>query len=86
MGLSTLQSFPHLAQGAFKLPGGRPEEQDACPKEQSIKVVARVISYPEVAQPLETGPTMRWVGLETLVDIVLEGTGNFWHWLTVAAR
>ena len=70
-----MQSFPHLAQGAFKLPGGGPEEKDACPKEQSIEVVVRVISYPEVVLALETGPTMRWVGLETLVDIVLEGCG-----------
>ena len=31
--------------------------------------------YPEVALTLETGPTMRWVGPETLVDIVLEGSG-----------
>ena len=62
-----------MAQGAFKLPGGGPEEQDACPKEQSIEVAMRVISYPEVAPALETGPTMRWVGPETLVDVVLEG-------------
>ena len=73
--MPTSRSFPHLAQGAFKLPGGRPEEQDACPKEQSIKVAAKIISYLEVAPALETGPTMRWVGLETLVDVVLEGCG-----------
>ena len=72
-GLPPSQSFPHLAQAAFKLPGGGPEEQDAHPKEQSIKVVARVISYPDMALALDTGPTMRWVGLETLVDVVLEG-------------
>ena len=73
VGLSTLRSLLHMAQGTFKLPGGRPEEQDAHPKEQPIKVVARVISYPEVAPALETGPITRWVGLETLVDVVLEG-------------
>ena len=62
-----------MAQGAFKLPGGRQEEQDTCPKEQPIKVAAQVISYPEVAPALETGPTTRWVGLEMLVDVILEG-------------
>ena len=35
--------------------------------------MARVISYPEAALALETGPTTRWVGPETLVDVVLEG-------------
>ena len=73
VGLPTAWSFLHLAQGAFKLPGDGPEEQDTHPKEKSIEVVARVISYPEVA--LETGPTVRWVGPETLVDVVLEGCG-----------
>ena len=67
------ESFPHLAQTAFKLPGGGPDEPDAHSKEQSIEVVARVISNPVMPQVLETGPTMRWVGLETLVDMVLEG-------------
>ena len=62
-----------MAQGAFKLPGGGPEEQDTHPKEQPIELVTRVISYPEVAPALETGPTTRWVGLEMLVDIILEG-------------
>ena len=72
-GLSTLQSFPCMAQGTFKLPGGRPEEQDACPKEQPLELATRITSYPEVAQALETGPMTRWVGLETLVDVMLEG-------------
>ena len=62
-----------MAQGTFKLPGGRPEEQDAHPKEQPLKLVTRITSYPEVAPALETGPTTRWVGLETLVDVMLEG-------------
>ena len=62
-----------MAQGTFKLPGGRPEEQDACPKEQPLKLVTRVISYPEVAPSLKTGPTTRWVGPEMLVDVMLEG-------------
>ena len=35
--------------------------------------MTRVASYPEVAPALETGPTMRWVGPETLVDVMLEG-------------
>ena len=74
-----------MAQGTFKLPGGGPEEQDACPKEQPLKLVTRITSYPEVAQALETGPMTRWVGLETLVDVMLEGV-KFQHWLTVAAR
>ena len=62
-----------MAQGAFKLPGGRPEEQDTCPKEQPLKLATRVISYPEVDLALETGPITRWVEPETLVDIILEG-------------
>ena len=62
-----------MAQGTFKLPGGGPEEQDACPKEQPLKLTTRVISYPEVVPVLETGPKTRWVGLEMLVDIILEG-------------
>ena len=62
-----------MAQGTFKLPGGGPEEQDACPKEQCLELVTRVISYPEVAPSLETGPMTRWVGPETLVDVMLEG-------------
>ena len=72
-GLSTSQSFLHMAQGTFKLPGGRPEEKDACPKEQPLKLATRVTSYPEVALAMETGPTTRWVGLETLVDVMLQG-------------
>ena len=62
-----------MAQGSFKLPRGRPGKQDACPKDQSLKLTTRVASYPEVASTVETGPTMRWVGPETLVDVVLEG-------------
>ena len=73
-----------MEQGAFKLPGGGPEEQDACPKEQSLKLATGVIPYPEVAPALETGPTTRWVGLDMLVDVILEGM-KFQHWLTVAA-
>ena len=75
-----------MAQGAFKLPGGGPEEQDAHPKEQPIEVVTQVISYTEVALALETGPMTTWVGPEMLVDVILEGHVEFWHWLTVAAR
>ena len=52
---------------------GGPEEQDACPKEQPLELVTRVISYPEVAPSLETGPMTRWVGPEMLVDVMLEG-------------
>ena len=62
-----------MAQGTFKLPGDRPEEQDACPKEQPLELVTRITSYPEVAPALETGPTTGWVELETLVDMMLEG-------------
>ena len=40
---------------AFKLLRGRPEEQQAHPKEQPIEVVARVISYPECPQPWRQG-------------------------------
>ena len=42
--------------------GARPEEQDAHPKEQPIEVAARVISYPEVAPALETGPMNKMGG------------------------
>ena len=52
---------------------GRPGKQDACPKDQSLELTTRVSSYPEVTSTVETGPTMRWVGPETLVDVVLEG-------------
>ena len=62
-----------MVQGAFKLPGGGPEEQEGHPKEQLIKLVTKVISYPDVTQTLDTGPTMRWVGPETIVDVILEG-------------
>ena len=53
--------------------GGGPEEQHACPREKPIKLATRITSYPEVNQTLKMGPTTRWVGLETLVDILLEG-------------
>ena len=43
------------------------------PKEQHLKLANRVISYPEVAPSLETGPTTRWVGPEMLLDVILEG-------------
>ena len=33
----------------------------------------KVASFPEVPSTVETGPTTRWVGLDTLVDVVLEG-------------
>ena len=52
---------------------GEARKQDACPKDQHLKLMTRAASYPEVAPTLETGPTMRWVGLETLVDVMLEG-------------
>ena len=68
-----IANFLHLAQAPFKLPRGGPGEQDARPKEQSIEVVAKVISYPVTSPVLETGPTMRWVGPKTVVDAVLEG-------------
>ena len=35
--------------------------------------MTRVISYPGVTPPLETGPMTRWVGPEMLVDVMLEG-------------
>ena len=47
--------------------------RDACPKDQSLGLTTRVASYPGVAPTLETGPTARWVGPETLVDVMLEG-------------
>ena len=43
------------------------------PKEQLLKLATRVISHPEVTLSLEKGPTTRWVGPETLVDMILEG-------------
>ena len=75
-----------LAQGSFKLPRGGPEKQDTCPKDPSLELTTRVASYPEVASTVETGPTMRWVGPETLVDVVLEGCAKLRHWLTAVAR
>ena len=33
----------------------------------------KVASFPEVPSIMETGPTTRWVGPETLVEVVLEG-------------
>ena len=62
-----------LAQRSFKLPRGGPEKQDACPKDPSLELTTKVASFPEVASPVRTGPTTRWVGPETLVDVVLEG-------------
>ena len=53
--------------------GVGPEKQDACPKDPSLELTTKVASYPGVASIMETGPTMRWVGPETLVDVVLEG-------------
>ena len=35
--------------------------------------MTKVISYQGVALALETGPMTRWVGPETLVDVMLEG-------------
>ena len=57
----------------FKLPRGRPEKQDTRPENPNLKLTAKVASFPEVASTVETGPTTRWVGLETFVDVVLEG-------------
>ena len=62
-----------MAQGTFKLLAGGIEEKDACPKDQSLELMTRAASYPEAALTLETGPTTRWVGPETLVDVMLEG-------------
>ena len=72
-GLSTSRSFLHMGQGTFKLPGGGPEEQDTRPKEQPPELATRITSYQKVAQALEMGFTTRWVGPETLVDVMLEG-------------
>ena len=38
-----------------------------------LKLTTKVASFPEVPSTVETGPTTRWVGPETLVDVVLEG-------------
>ena len=35
--------------------------------------MTKVASYPGVAPALETGPMIRWVGPEILVDVMLEG-------------
>ena len=43
------------------------------PKDPSLKLTTKVASFLEAALTVETGPTMRWVGPETLVDVVLEG-------------
>ena len=71
------EAFRVWPQGTFKLPGGGPEYQDTHPKEQPIELATRVIPYQEVAPALETGPTMRWVGLEMLVDMILDGCESF---------
>ena len=47
-------------------------ESTHCPKEKPIKLVTRVISYPEMALALETGPMTRWIGPEMLVNMILE--------------
>ena len=49
------------------------ENRTPASKDQSLKLTTRVASYPEVALTLETGPMTRWVGPETLVDVMLEG-------------
>ena len=54
-GLSTSQSFLHMAKGTFKLPGDRPEGKDAHPKEQPPELVTRMISYPEGPHPWKQG-------------------------------
>ena len=38
-----------------------------------LKLTTKVASFPEVESSIRTGPTTRWVGPETLVDVVLEG-------------
>ena len=42
-------------------------------QDPSLELTTKVASFPEVPPTMETGPTMRWVGPETLVDVVLEG-------------
>ena len=42
-------------------------------KDPSLKLTTKVASFLEVPLTMETGPTMRWVGSETLVDVMLEG-------------
>ena len=43
------------------------------PRDPCLELTTKVASFPEVPSTVETGPTMRWVGPETLVDVVLEG-------------
>ena len=52
---------------------GRARKKDACPKDQCLELMTKVISYQGVALALETGPMTRWVGPEMLVDVMLEG-------------
>ena len=65
--------------------GAGQKKQDACPKDPGLELTTKVASFPEVPKTVETGPTMRWVGPETLVDVVLEGA-KLRHWLIVEAR
>ena len=62
-----------MVSAGVKLQRGRPGEQDASLKEQNVDVAARDVITPAMAPTIKMGPTIRWVGLETLVDVVLEG-------------
>ena len=62
-----------MAQGTFKLPGGGQERTRFLPQRTMPPINDQGCFLPRSGPALETGPTTRWLGPETLVDVMLEG-------------
>ena len=71
--LSPSQDLPCLAQGAFKLQGGRSTKEGTCPNKPLTGVMTHVANVCCASSLFNDGPTAHWLGPETLVSLKVEG-------------
>ena len=63
-----------MAQGTFKLlRGGSKQQHGTHPKKHTTEVAAHMVTMRHSSSLFNNGPTAHWVGLETLVSLVMEG-------------
>ena len=53
--------------------GAEPKSKAPISEEKPAEVAMRVINIPIKVKTIETEPTMRWIGPQTVVDIIIEG-------------
>ena len=62
-----------LAQGAFKLQGGRAAKEGTCPSKPLPRVTACIATASHASSLLNDGPTVHWLDPETLMSPKVEG-------------